>query len=87
MKRSWKKKKKIYPGKRDICKTCGSPKEWELQNAHDRESSLLLHLPLLRKKNSSGIVSESRYQLVSRWIIDLVYIWVSDKFAYSDPQQ
>ena len=41
----------------------------------------------LSKQNSSGIIWESRYQLVSRWIIDFVYIWVSDKFAYSDPQQ
>ena len=41
----------------------------------------------LSKWNSSGIISKSRYQLVSRWIIDFVYIWVSDKFSYSDPQQ
>ena len=27
---------------------------------------------------SSGIISESRYQLVSRWIIDFVYIWVTN---------
>ena len=34
-------KKYFYPGKRDISKTCGPPKEWELETAHDRESSLL----------------------------------------------
>ena len=44
-------------------------------------------ISLLSKQNSSGIISESRHQLVSRWIIDFVYIWVSDKFAYSDPRQ
>ena len=41
----------------------------------------------LSKQNSSRIISESRNQLVSRWIIDFVYIWVSDKFAYSDSHQ
>ena len=41
----------------------------------------------LGKQNSSGIISESQYQLVSRWITDYVYIWESYKFAYSDPQQ
>ena len=41
----------------------------------------------LSKQKSSGNISESLYQLVSSWIIDFVYIWVSDKFAYSDPQQ
>ena len=40
IKRFWK-RKKIYPGKQDICKICGLPKEWELHTAHDRESSLL----------------------------------------------
>ena len=35
----------------------------------------------LSKQNSSGIISESRYQLVSCWNIDFVYISVSDKFA------
>ena len=32
-----KEKKYFYPGKRDICKTCGPQKEWELQTAHDRD--------------------------------------------------
>ena len=41
----------------------------------------------LSKYNSSSIISESRYQLLSRWIIDFAYIWVSAKFAYSNPQQ
>ena len=40
IKRSWKKKKKNYPGKQDICKICGPPKEWELHTGHDREISL-----------------------------------------------
>ena len=44
-------------------------------------------ITLLSKQNSSGIISESRYQLVARCITDFDYIWVSDKFAYSGPQQ
>ena len=25
--------------------------------------------------------------MISGWIIDFIYIWLSDKVAYSDPQQ
>ena len=36
IKRSWEKKKNLYPGKHNICKICGLPKEWKLQTAHDQ---------------------------------------------------
>ena len=39
-----KKTKYFYPGKHDICKTCGPPKQWKLHTAHDHESSLFTSL-------------------------------------------